>query len=47
VHEGELSWVVELEAGDALSVEVIVGSVSFRSWPRSMKVSRMSCWTFR
>ena len=31
---------VELEAGDALSVGVMVGSASCRSWPRSTKVSR-------
>src|ERR1700676_3357215 len=26
-------------------VAVIDGSASFRSWPRSTKVSRISCWT--
>jgi hypothetical protein len=40
MHEGKLPRVIELEARDALSGEVIVGSASFRSWPRSTKVSR-------
>jgi len=28
-------------------VDVTVGSASFRNWPRSTNVSRMSCWTLR
>lgn len=36
-----------LRPGIPFPDEVIVGSASFRSWPRSMKVSRMSCWTLR
>ena len=30
-----------------IPVAVIVGSASFRSWPRSTKVSRISCCTLR
>jgi hypothetical protein len=36
-HEGELPRVIDLRPGMRLPVAVIVGSASFRSWPRSIK----------
>ncbi len=44
MHHRQLPRVIELKARDALSVGQGVGSASFWSWPRSMNVSRMSCW---
>ena len=44
VHHRQLARMVEFKAGNPLSTGKTVGSASFRSWPRSTKVSRMSCW---
>jgi hypothetical protein len=41
VHQGELAWMVEIEM--RFPAPITVGSASFRSSPRSMKVDRMSC----
>ena len=47
VHERELTRMIEFQAGNPLAAGGTVGAASVRSWPRSTKVSRMSCWTFR
>jgi len=45
MHPCQLTRVIELQAGIRLPLGGIVGSASFRSGPRSMKVSRTSGWT--
>jgi hypothetical protein len=38
---------IHIRPGMRRPVAVRVGSANWRSWPRSTKVSRMSCWTVR
>src|SRR5262249_6349243 len=47
VHQGKLAGLSSRSPGMGFSVGVMGGSASRRKWPRSMKVSRISCWTLR
>ena len=45
--DAECNRALRLAVPEGVLYAVMVGCASFRSWPRSTKLSRMSCWMFK